>query len=278
MLEYRHDQLVECVHGRAVPAGFDGQRFDALCRTGIRAWGRESVADFPVIAARAGDPAVWGFERDRFGGVALWEDIDHAELAGFFDTELSAAEREAVIDYTGGWSYGINAAIAHDEPPPVTVDDRRRAELVVAACARYTGRPAADRPVAALARGSRVPDGWTTTEDFLAAVYPVGARVETGRVMSMSTNLRVATRFALEDGAGAGEASYVCVVQTRDALSLHPVALDPFENESIVGPGRSLRCVHVDRAGVAGLPTVYLVDEDIVANRQAAADRHVGAA
>lgn len=278
VLESRHRQLVERVHGRAVPAGFDGQQFDALCRTGIRAWGRESATDFPVIKARAGDPAVWGFEPDRFGGVALWDDVDHDELAEFFDTEVSAAEREAVIDYTGGWSYGINAAIAHDEPPPATADERRRAEQVVAVCARYTGRPAADRPVAGLARGSRIPDGWGSTESFLAAVYPVGARVETGRVMSMSTNLRVAMRFAVDECADADRASYVCVVQTRSALSLHPVALDPFENESILGPGRSLRCVHVDRCGVAGLPTVYLVDEEIVARRQAAADRRAGAA
>jgi hypothetical protein len=277
VLERRHSRLLECVHGRAVPAGFDGQRFDALCRTGIRAWGQETVADYPVTA-RAGDPAVWGFEGDRFGGVGLWEDVDYDELNEFFHRELSAAEREAVIDYTGGWSYGINAAIARDEPPPVTADDRRRAELVMAACARYTARPADDRPLAGLARGSRIPAGWRSAEEFLAAVYPVGARVETGRVMSMSTNLRVALRFAQDTDADSGHASYMCVLQTRDALSLQPVALDPFENESIMGPGRWLRCVHVDRDGIAGLPTVYLVDEEIVAKRQAAADRNAGAA
>lgn len=278
MLEHRRDELVERGRGQSVPAGFDGDLFDALCRAGLRAGGPETVDDFPVIAARAGDPAAWGFERDPFGGVGLWEDVAVDELEEFFSAELSAAEREAVIDYTGGWSYGINAAIAGDEPPPVTADERRRAEHVVAACARYVGRPAADRSVAGLARGARVPDGWGSTEEFLAAVYPVGARVQTGRVMSLSTNLRVALGFAVDTGVDAGPDSYVCVVQTRDALSLLPVALDPFENESIVGPGRSLRCVHVDREGVAGLPTVYLVDEEIVAKRQAAADRRAGAA
>jgi hypothetical protein len=278
VLEHRRGELLECDRGRSVPAGFEEDRFDALCRAGIRPGGPDTVADFPVIAARAGDPAVWGFERDRFGGVGLWEDLDVDELEEFFSAELSAAEREAVIDYTGGWSYGINAAIAGDEPPPVTADDRERAERVMTACARYVGRPSADRSVAGLARGSRVPEGWGSVEEFLAAVYPVGARVQTGRVMSMSTNLRVALRFAVDDGVDAGQDSYVCVVQTRDALSLLPVALDPFENESIVGPGRSLRCVHVDRAGVAGLATVYLVDEEIVAKRQAAADRRAGAA
>lgn len=278
MLEDRHDQLVECIHARCVPEGFESQLFDALCRTGIRAWGRETTADFPVIAERAGDPAMWGFEPDRFGRVELWEDADYDELDNFFHAELSAAERQAVVDYTGGWSYRINAAIAKDEPPPVTAEESERAMHVVAAWARYTARPAAERPAAGLARGARVPEGWASVSVFLNAVYPVGARVDTGRVMSMSRNLEVAMRFALDDDDNADGASYLTVIHTREALSLYPVAMDPFENESIVGPGRSLRCVHVDQHGVAGLPTVYLVDEDIAARCQAAADRCGGAA
>jgi hypothetical protein len=80
--------------------------------------------------------------------------------------------------------------------------------------------------------------------------------------------VRTALDFVDDD-----EPSYLMVIQSREGLPLHPIAMDPFESETILAPGQALRCVHVDQHGIAGLPTVYLVDEDIAAAAQCKHDR-----
>jgi hypothetical protein len=247
------------------------ERHDALWRQGIRAFGRESAGDFPVIAARAGDPAAWSFEFDRWGVVEPWQAAGEDDLEEFFGSELSAEELAALTAYTGGWSGPMNAAVAGDEPPPVDPEAKAMVPHVLSALTKFSERAAASsyRPSSVTVRGVPIAAGFgDDPAGFFDSVFAVGARVDTGMVTSTSTSVRTALDFVDE-----GEPSYLMVIQSREGLPLHPIAMDPFESESIVAPGWALRCVHVDPHGIAGLPTVYLVDEEIAAAAQRKHDR-----
>ncbi|MDZ7883568.1 MAG: hypothetical protein U5N53_11935 [Mycobacterium sp.] len=235
------------------------QRFEALRRCGIRAHGRDSAADYPVIAERAGDPEAWEFYTNRRGRLQTWQDHD----ADDFIDSLSEPDREAITAYTAGWSPEMNRALTGDEPPPVAPAARAMAHRVVAVLGAFAEHADADRrPAATVLRGVPVPEGWDQRALF-DTVYPVGARVDLGQIASTTHNTAVALEFA------ADEQAYVMVIQSRAALPIRSVSANPYEDESIMGPA-PLRVVHVDRQGqaTAGKPAVYLVAEDLVAAAQ----------
>lgn len=261
-LEHQRDQL-----GRRVQtiepsflAELSRERREALWRCGIRAHGRDSTADYPVIAERAGDSEAWEFYTNRRGRVQTWQEHD---VDDFLD-DLSEPDREAITAYTAGWSPEMNRAVTGDEPPPVARAARAMADQVVAVLQTFTEHAHRDRRLpATVLRGVPVPEGWDLRALF-DTVYPVGARVDLGQIASATHNAAVALEFA------ADEQAYVMVIQSRAALPIRSVSAHPYEDESIMGPAEQLRVVHVDPQGraTAGKPAVYLVAEDLVAAEQ----------
>lgn len=230
------------------------ERHLALARCGLRVAGGARITDFPVIAGRASDPEAWGFYRSGSGRVDLWADLDDGTAEEFLDG-LSAAERAAITDYTGGWSGEIVAAMAGD--PSAAPEALGMAATLAAVLGRYRR----SRPVpAVVARGVPVPEPWTDTQDFLDTAFVVGARVDLVAVASASHNFGVVAEFA------EFSTSYVMVMQAP-ALPIRPLSAFPWEDESLVAP-TSLRVVHVDRTGAAtaGIPAVYLLDEEMLAS------------
>lgn len=232
------------------------ERHLALARCGLRAADGASTTDFPVIGARADTPEAWGFYRSSSGGgrVDLWADLDDGTAEEFLDG-LSAAERSAITDYTGGWSGEIVAAMAGDpSAAPQAVG-------MAATLAAVLGRYRRSRPMpAVVARGVPVPEPWTDTREFLDTAFVVGARVDLVAVASASHNFGVVAEFA------EFASSYVMVMQAP-ALPIRPLSAFPWEDESLVAP-TSLRVVHVDHCGTAtaGIPAVYLLDEAMLAS------------
>lgn len=267
-LEHDRDELGRALLADAsppvAPAGLDAERRLTLRRCGIRAYGAESVADYPVIAERAGDPEAWDFYTNRRGRIQTWQDDD----ADDFLDDVAEADQDAITAYTAGWSPEMNRAVAGDEPPPVDPEARAMADRVVSVLTRFDEHARADwRPAATVLRGVPIPPGWGDQRTFFDTVYPVGARVELGQIASASHNTAVALEFADDEQA------YIMVIQSRAALPIRSVSANPIEDESILGPAQRLRVVHVDPQGqaTAGKPAVYLVAEDLVAAEQARA-------
>lgn len=245
------------------PVGLDPERRLALWRCGIRAYGAESAADFPVIAERAGDLEAWDFYTNRRGRIQTWQDHD---VDDFLD-DMGEADRDAITAYTAGWSPEMNRAVTGDEPPPVDPEARAMADRVVSVLTRFDEHARADRrPAATVLRGVPIPPGWDQ-QGLFDTVYPLGARVDLGQIASTSHNTAVALEFADDEQA------YIMVIQSRAALPIRSVSANPTEDESILGPAQRLRVVHVDPQGqaTAGRPAVYLVAEDLVAAEQARA-------
>lgn len=267
-LEHQQDQL-----GRGVQtiepsflAELSREQREALWRCGIRAHGPESAADHPIIAERAGDPEAWGFFRNRFGWVDTSQvDDDDEDLTRFYG-RLSETECSALACYTEAWSEEMNRAVLGDEPPPVDPQAREMAHHVVSVVQRFAAQATRTRgwPPATVVRGVPVPTEWDDDPNaFFDVVYPVGARVQTGRITSTSLSVRYAETFARRPENKHG---YLMVIKSREGLPVAPVAADPFEAETILPPGSSLRCVHVERDSPGGKPTtVYLVEEALVA-------------
>jgi hypothetical protein len=269
----RHRIDTEWIGDRYVPPSVGADDHARLWRYGIRPWGRETSDDYALISRRAGDLEEWGFTAPRrLGfGVETFQLLDD-EVVDFYD-ELTDDERAAITSYTEGWSPEMNRAITGDEPPTVDPHARAMAEQVVQVIQRFSARARSNpyRPAATVVRGVPVPAEWENQPRvFFDTAYPVGARVETGRITSTTLSVRHAVRFADRPENKHG---YLMVIQTRDGLPVQPVAGDPFEDETILPPGSYLRCVHVDHTGIAGKPTVYLVEEDLVADEQTQFDR-----
>src|SRR5699024_971126 len=103
-----------------------------------------------------------------------------------------------------------------------------------------------------------------TSSDIMGTVYPVGSRIEPSCIASASTNPDVAEQFADDSNS---DIPYVMAIRARGGLAVNSIGI-PGEDEVLVPPGTRLRVVdHADN-GVAGLPTVYLVGEDLVAEAQ----------
>jgi hypothetical protein len=248
------------------PPDLSPQRYDELWRWGIRAWGAQTVNDYPLIAEWAGDVERWGFEYDRFGWPLGWHPLEHGDEQ-FLAEVLTDEESSSLVAYTCGWSSSINAAITADEPPPVDPDAKQMAGQILSALdkfAQHSARPEHRRSPALLVRGAGIPPSWhDRPQQFFDEVFAVGSRYETGAVTSSSLSLRTALEFAQD------EHSYLVVIMTDEGLPLSPIGADPFEDETVLGPGQYLRTVHADPCGIAERPTVFLVSERFVARAQA---------
>lgn len=82
--------------------------------------------------------------------------------------------------------------------------------------------------------------------------------MQIGKVTSTTTKQATAKGFA-------GHPPYMMVIRTRSGLPVKSISLHSGEDEVIVPMGTDLRCVKVDHHGIHGMPTVWLVAEDLVA-------------
>ncbi|WP_225730995.1 MULTISPECIES: ADP-ribosyltransferase domain-containing protein [unclassified Nocardia] len=242
------------------PDSIGAEKHASLTRSGIRAWGAETADDYAIIAKRGGDLKAWGFT-DNTGEVktsniaALTK--DNAEFVG---KVLSGKERSAFTTYTGGSYMAINAAITGRDTNPSPYTKSVVAQLQ-SGFDKFRAHNTNMKPMT-LMRGSRVPSGWKgTPEEYLEAAFKPGSRVEIGKVTSCSTRKQTALNFCTHP-------PYMLVIRTRDGLPVKSISQFSGEDEVIVPPGTHLRCVRIDKNGIGGKPTVYLVAEDLVAEEE----------
>ncbi|MBC7299779.1 MAG: hypothetical protein H5T78_02365 [Nocardia sp.] len=246
-------------HG--IPPGTLGEeKYKNLARSGIRAWGKETSTDYAVIGQRAGNLAAWGFNTS--GGQVKTSSISTltSSNAEFVQKELTGKERSALRTYTGGSYRSINAAITGRDSSPAPSVKSTVAQLE-SAFDKFGEKNPNMTPMTVM-RGTKVPSGWKgTTDEYLDSAFTVGARVEIGKVTSCSTRQQTAVNFA-------GHPPYMMVIRTRDGLPVKSISQYSGEDEVVIPPGANLRCVKVEKNGVAGRPTVYLVAEDLVAEAE----------
>ncbi|MFL0579618.1 ADP-ribosyltransferase domain-containing protein [Dietzia sp. 179-F 9C3 NHS] len=247
---------------RIPPESLGQAGYDSLARSGIRAWGAETADDYSIIASRQGDVAAWGFGSSHYIDTS---DISTlvARSKPFLDKEINKEERAAFTTYTGGSYRDINAAITGRNPNPYagTLTTVSRLESAFAKLSKWEGDPT---PMNVM-RGTSVPSGWTgTTEEYLDKAFKVGSRMEIGKVTSCSTNPQVANSFS---GHGAG-AAYIMAIRTRTGLAVKSISSHAGEDEVIIPMGTPVRTVHREMNGIGGKPTVYLVEEALVAEAQ----------
>jgi len=245
------------------PDSLGEDKHKALWRSGIRVWGNETAQDYAVIAQRAGNLKAWGFSST--GSSVKTSNI--AELtkhnAVFVDKELNNAERTALRVYTGGSYQTINAAICGRDGTTVSGSIKTTVAGIESAFDKFKAKNPNMTPMTVM-RGTRVPSGWKgSVGEYLDAAFTVGSRVEIGKVTSCSTKQNTAAAFA-------GHPPYMMVVMTRDGLPVKSISNFSGEDEVVVPTGAHLRCVHIDKNGVNGKPTVYLVGEDLVAEAEQA--------
>jgi hypothetical protein len=240
------------------PQSLGADKHASLWRSGIRAYGKETADDYPVIAQRAGDLKAWGFTTGP-GGHVQTSNIGALTTSNteFVQKMLTYHERSALTTYTGGSYHAINAAITGRDPSP-----SGHVKTVVSQLDSAFGKFREHNPNQApmtLVRGTRVPSGWKgSTEEYIDAAFTVGSRMQIGKVTSFSTNHGTANAFA-------GHPPYMMVVRTLDGLPLKSISNFSSEDEVVLPMGTNLRCVKVDHTGIGGRPTVYMVAEDLVA-------------
>lgn len=249
------------------PPSVGEDKHKALWRSGIRVWGRETAADYTVIAQRAGNLKAWGFSST---GTSV-KTSNIADLtksnAKFVDTVLSHSERSALRTYTGGSYHVINAAICGRDGAQATGSLKTTVSGIESAFDKFKQNNPNMAPMTVM-RGTRVPSGWKgTTAEYLDAAFTVGARVEMGKVTSCSTKSSTASAFC-------GHPPYMMVVMTREGIPVKSISNFAGEDEVILPTTSQLRCVHIDKNGIGGRPTVYLVGEDLVAEAEESATGH----
>jgi hypothetical protein len=249
------------------PESLGEDKHKALWRSGIRVWGRETADDYTVITQRAGNLKAWGFTST--GSSVKTSNI--AELtktnAKFVDTVLSHPERSALRTYTGGSYQVINAAICGRDGAEATGSLKTTVSGIESAFDKFKENNPNMAPMTVM-RGTRVPSGWKgTPAEYLDAVFTVGARVEMGKVTSCSTKPSTASAFC-------GHPPYMMVVLTREGIPVKSISNFAGEDEVILPTTSHLRCVHVDKHGIDGRPTVYLVGEDLVAEAEETVNGH----
>jgi hypothetical protein len=235
--------------------GLTAAHHEALRQAGIRTTGG-------ISSTGADNLATWGFTHDTNG------DVQTTRLTDFLGFPLDSRTRhyleslneplvESIRAYCGPWYGHVNDAILglpHTHPTAHT-HARRLRRLLQWFKEIQDEKPTPSWPCATVVRIAQQVD--LGGQDFLGAVFPVGARIETTRITSTTTSLDVARRFA-------GQDDYVCVFRTRAAL---PIALlaGRREDEVLIAPGTGFRVVHTDGQGIDGAPTVYLVSDDVAA-------------
>ena len=234
-------------------------RRDILRRAGLSTAGKQSVEDYSIIHDRDGDLHAWGFTSSP-GGPLQTSDIDRiSDLTEPFVTSLSPDQRSALATYTTGMYVPINAAYVGENPTPTSRVEKALTHLDATFAAHRTYE---DTPPVNVVRGTGIPADWPGgTEDYLAHTFTPGTQLSTEKITSLSSNPGVATRWARQP-------PLIMVVQTTRALSVRSLADHRSEDEVILAPHSRLRCVRADRHGIDGHPTVYLVDEELVADAQ----------
>lgn len=240
------------------PQSLGADKHASLWRSGIRAYGKETADDYPVIAQRAGDLKDWGFTTGP-GGHVQTSSIGSLTTANaqFVQKMLTYTERSALTTYTGGSYRSINAAITGRDANP-SGHIKTVVSQLDSAFDKFRGHNPNTQPMT-LVRGTQVPSGWKgSTEEYIDSAFTVGSRMEIGKVTSFSTNHGTAHNFA-------GHPPYMMVVRTRDGLPVKSISSYSSEDEVVLPMGTNLRCVKVDHHGIGGRPTVYMVAEDLVA-------------
>lgn len=248
------------------PPSVGKAQYDAAYRSGIRVFGAETAADYAVVQSRAGNPAAWGFSGATGGGqLPSTSSISSlSQAAAPAMQTLTSKEREAIKTYTGGSYQDINAAITGRDPHPSSYVTSTVTNIQ-AAFDRLAEHKKSSTEVATVVRGTKVPSAWHgSRESYLAKAFPIGAKMQIGKVTSCSTSASTASSFN-----GGGSVGYLMAIRTRDGLPVKSISLHAGEDEVIVPPGVDLRCVHIDTSG--NIPVVYLVAEDLVAEADQAA-------
>ncbi|RFZ10368.1 ADP-ribosyltransferase exoenzyme [Mycobacterium marinum] len=243
------------------PGSLGAEKHKSLWRSGIRAWGKETANDYAVIAQRSGNLNAWGFSASGPGIKTSSISELTAANAEFVQKALDNKERSALTTYTGGSYTAINAAICGRDGAAPSGSIKTVVSGIASAFDKFREHNPNMSPMT-LVRGTKIPSGWTgTPAEYIDAVFPVGARMEVGKVTSTTTQQSTASAFA-------GHPPYYMVVRTREGLPVKSISKHSGEDEVILPMGSHLRCVHIDRKGIAGMPTVYLVGEDLVAEAE----------
>lgn len=246
---------------RIPPESLGEDGYNALARSGIRAWGAETANDYSVIASRVGSPQSWGFH----GGPHNLQTSDIDELTSrarpFLKNELTAAERNSLTAYTGGIYQNINAAVTgRDKNPASSI--ATHVSRIESAFGKLSAAQKDAEPMVVV-RGTGVPSGWKgTTKEFLENAFRPGSRVEIGKITSTSTKTSIAAGF------GNGKDPYVMAIRSRSGLAVKSISSHSHEDEVLMTMGTNMRCVDVQEKGMHGRPTVYLVEEDLVAEAE----------
>ncbi|MGW0025411.1 ADP-ribosyltransferase [Rhodococcus sp. NPDC003383] len=239
------------------PESLGEEKHKSLYRSGIRAFGKETADDYAVIHQRAGDLKAWGFSVS--GDKVKTSDLSKltAHNATFVNKVLDKSERSALTTYTGGSYHAINAAITERDPNP-SGSTKTTVAGIESAFDKFNEHNPNIEPMTVM-RGTRVPSGWKgTAAEYIDATFTVGSKMQIGKVTSTTTKQATAKGFA-------GHPPYMMVIRTRSGLPVKSISLHSGEDEVIVPTGTDLRCVRVDHHGVHGMPTVWLVAEDLVA-------------
>lgn len=253
-----------------ISAEMDKSVYDSMYRSGIRAWGSVTSKDYSVITGSKDDLAKWGFSKSgsnlvntASGAISLSQQAPLVKAAQPFLDALPPTQRQALTTYTGGSYRAINAAITGRDgemPSKSTATTVKRLEK---AFETLKEKPILDKPIQ-IARGTRIPSGWKgTADEYFETAFSPGSRVEMGKVSSFTTSPGIASSFS-----GGGSNGYFIVASTRNGLPVKAISSYSSEDEVILAPGQQMRCVRVEKKGINGMPTVYLVDEEMAAEAQ----------
>ncbi|WP_404316410.1 ADP-ribosyltransferase [Prescottella equi] len=235
--------------------GADGHA--SLYRSGIRAFGKETADDYAVIHQRAGDLKAWGFSTN--GQIVKTTNLETltSTNSAFVNKVLSKSERSALTTYTGGSYHSINAAITGRDPNPAA-STKTVVSGIESAFDKFNEHNPNNEPMTVM-RGTRVPSGWKgTAAEYIDQAFTVGSKMQIGKVTSTTTKQSTAQNFT-------GHPPYMMVIRTRNGLPVKSISMYKSEDEVIIPTGTDLRCVKVDHKGINGVPTVWLVAEDLVA-------------
>ncbi|MDH6285035.1 ADP-ribosyltransferase [Prescottella agglutinans] len=239
------------------PDSLGAEKHSSLHRSGIRAFGKETADDYAVIHQRAGDLKAWGFSTN--GQIVKTTNLAALTQtnANFVNKVLNQSERGALTTYTGGTYHSINAAITGRDPNPAASTKTVVSGLESAFDKFSENNPNAESMT--VMRGTRVPSGWKgTASEYIDSAFTVGSKMQIGKVTSTTTKQSTAQSFT-------GHPPYMMVIRTRSGLPVKSISQVKGEDEVIIPMGTDLRCVKVDHHGINGVPTVWLVAEDLVA-------------
>lgn len=245
------------------PESLGDEKYASLTRSGIRAFGKETAGDYAVISSRLGNPTAWGFATTS--GTVQTSSMTQltSDFEPYMKEHIDSNQRSALRAYTGHSYRALNAAITGRDKNPSPTTKSTVATLTTT-FEQFAEKNTNTTPMTVM-RGTRVPSGWKGSADqYLDSAFTVGAKMQMGKVTSATTRAKTAVSFAQSEGTPTHPA-YLMVIRTRHGMPVSSLSAHPGEDEVIIPPGSDLRCVHVDKAGINGIPTVYLVAEDIVA-------------